>query len=110
MIGNPTRPGDLAIVIYPPGFEGARHDHYRSRNVGAMVRVVSGECEWRGINPLQPLTGIDPVTGQDRPVYPGEIVDMHDQFLKPIRPADPIALGCEPEAIPQPQKTEAIPA
>lgn len=79
MIGNPTRPGDLAEVIAGGG------DFNIGRRVLVLKVLADGE---RLIKPLQPLWS----GARDFDVSDGLSMEngrMWDDFLKPIRPPAP---------------------
>lgn len=80
MIGDPTRAGDLAVVIrnrYP-------------ENIGAIVRVASvvePHCSMFGEDRRVKVLG--PMTGKYGPLVHGDVVIAIDAWLKPLRPPAP---------------------
>ena len=81
MIGNPTRPGDLAVII-------------RCRyvaNVGATVQVLSEAGVFREARAATPVVAETETGGgaSARLIAPGQSFWIDDAGLQPIRPPAP---------------------
>lgn len=81
MIGNPTRPGDLAVIIKSECPE----------NIGAMVEVVGVGLFNGGCDRL--ARAMRRCAGTHGPIEPGQIEPIFDAMLQPIRPPSPEEQG-----------------